>query len=111
MIEDIEIRAQRAPWNRGVEINASGCDRAVRKVFTAEANWQEIPDGSMAESPTFKLSIEQAQTLMDDLWNCGLRPTEGAGSAGAMRAVEKHLEDMRKIAFLRLGMNEKSEPL
>lgn len=56
-------------------------------------------DHCIREEPTFSLEMEQAQTLMDDLWNCGIRPTEGAGSAGAMRATERHLEDMRKLVF------------
>lgn len=38
------------------------------------------------------------QVLMDDLWNCGLRPSEGTGSAGAMQAVQGHLKDMRNFA-------------
>ena len=40
-----------------------------------------------------------AQELMDSLWSCGIRPTEGAGSAGALSAVKYHLEDMRKLVF------------
>jgi len=34
---------------------------------------------------------------MDDLWNAGIRPTEGTGSAGSLRATEEHLDDMRRI--------------
>lgn len=49
--------------------------------------------------PTFHLSYENAQQLMDDLWVCGLRPSEGTGSAGALAATQKHLEDMRKLVF------------
>jgi hypothetical protein len=41
---------------------------------------------------------------MDDLWASGVRPTEGNGSAGAMRAVERHIDDLRKIAFKTLGI-------
>jgi hypothetical protein len=37
--------------------------------------------------------------LMDQLWQCGLRPTEGTGSAGSLAATERHLKDMREIAF------------
>ena len=37
--------------------------------------------------------------LMDDLWQCGLRPSEGTGSAGALAATQKHLDDMRKLVF------------
>lgn len=50
-------------------------------------------------NPSFSLSPEDAQALMDDLWNCGLRPSEGTGSAGALAATQKHLEDMRRLMF------------
>lgn len=55
-------------------------------------------EGSFIE-PTLRLSFDQAQYLIDQLWRCGLRPTEGAGSAGAMAATEKHLKDMQTIAM------------
>jgi hypothetical protein len=42
---------------------------------------------------------------MDDLWNAGIRPTEGAGSAGAMRAAESHIADLRRVAFKALGID------
>ncbi len=44
----------------------------------------------------------QGQQLMDDLWQCGLRPSEGTGSAGALAAVQAHLADFKKIAFKQL---------
>jgi hypothetical protein len=56
------------------------------------------PDEGVAE-PTLRLDTTEAQRLMDELWQCGLRPSEGTGSAGALAATQKHLEDMRKIAF------------
>ena len=37
------------------------------------------------------------QELMDSLWACGIRPTEGQGSAGAMAAQTEHLKDMREM--------------
>ena len=57
-------------------------------------------------SPFATLGIEGAQVLMDDLWKCGIRPTEGSGTAGSMRAVEGHLSDMRRIVFHKLGIEE-----
>lgn len=48
------------------------------------------------------LTPENAQALMDNLWTCGVRPTEGKGSAGAMVATENHLKDMRAIVSDRL---------
>ncbi len=53
-------------------------------------------------SPTMHIANHAAQLLMDDLWQAGLRPSEGSGSAGALRAVERHLADMQKIAFSQL---------
>lgn len=56
--------------------------------------------------PTMVIDLTAAQELMDDLWASGIRPTEGAGTAGSMRATENHLADMRKIAFRALKLDE-----
>jgi hypothetical protein len=45
------------------------------------------------------LTSDMAQSLMDGLYNCGVRPSSGAGSAGQLAATEKHLEDMRRLVF------------
>ncbi len=50
-----------------------------------------------AAEPFGSISDDEAQALIDDLWRCGLRPTEGAGSAGAMSATQAHLADMRRM--------------
>jgi len=49
--------------------------------------------------PFISIDRRTAQQLMDDFWDCGLRPSEGTGSAGAMAATQKHLQDMTTIAF------------
>lgn len=59
------------------------------------------------EIPTcFALEPEQAQKLIDDLWDCGLRPSEGSGSAGALAATQRHLEDLRAIVMHKLGISK-----
>jgi len=40
-----------------------------------------------------------AMSIIDNLRNCGLRPSEGGGSAGALKATQEHLGDMRKLVF------------
>ena len=50
-------------------------------------------------APIMQIDMTAAQVLMDNLWDCGIRPTEGKGSAGALKATEDHLKDMREIAF------------
>jgi hypothetical protein len=100
-MNNFKVRAQSAPWNRGVEFLAEE-NGAFGKSLT-----MEIPaNKGMLVAPTFSLSMDAAQTLMDDLWNCGLRPTEGSGSAGAFAAQGKHLEDMRKIVFDKILKDE-----
>lgn len=56
--------------------------------------------------PSLELDAAEAQILMDNLWDCGLRPSEGTGSAGALSAVQKHLDDMRKIVFNKLKIGD-----
>jgi hypothetical protein len=91
----VVIRAQSAPWNRAVYLHIGSADgRSQIKEIVLERTDEQIES-----PPSFTLTIMQAQQLMDDLWHCGLRPVEGAGSAGAMRAVERHLEDMRTLVF------------
>ena len=62
------------------------------KTLTPEQEGQEI-------APFLRLKTEEAQCLMDELWNCGLRPTSGAGSAGQLEAVQNHLKDLQKLVF------------
>ena len=54
--------------------------------------------------PLLQLEMAEAQRLMDVLWDCGLRPSEGSGSAGSLAATERHLADMRALAFHSLGV-------
>lgn len=57
-----------------------------------------LEEGEIPHSP-IQLDPTTAQQLMDSLWDCGLRPSEGSGSAGAMLATQNHLEDMRALVF------------
>lgn len=49
------------------------------------------------EQPAIQLTMADAQQLIDQLWKCGMRPSEGGSSAGALAATELHLADMQKI--------------
>lgn len=64
----------------------------------AVTEWIEHEEGDYV-APSFQISKEEAQALMDDLWSCGLRPSEGDGSAGQSAAQQKHIADLRAIAF------------
>jgi hypothetical protein len=59
----------------------------------------EVAEAGSDSAPAFYLSPEDAQLLMNSLWDCGLRPLQAAGSTGQLDAVKYHLEDMRRIVF------------
>jgi len=69
------------------------------KVTAATLVTMETVDEGGLRVPLFKLTPSMAQELIDDLWQCGVRPSEGSGSAGQLAAVQKHLEDMRSLVW------------
>lgn len=49
--------------------------------------------------PTFNLSNKETQHLMDQLWDCGLRPTAEVGTTKQVGALKNHLADLQKLVF------------
>ncbi len=94
----LKLHACAAQFRRGVEFYLLEADKVAKSV-TVE--WEDDPEGCLVE-PSFVLGMDNAQELMDYLWHAGLRPTEGSGSAGSLRATEKHLADMRKLVASKL---------
>jgi hypothetical protein len=103
-IDMLKIKCARPPFSMDGHVEFLMIDRdedgkrAVVKNLTLET----VEQGAYLE-PTGTMDQQSAQELMDNLWECGLRPSEGAGSAGAMAATERHLADMRKIALAALN--------
>lgn len=101
-IRETRVRAFHDIVCNGVKVYAVGPLRDGKRAV-GQLQWSEVNEGD--DFPVaMTIPIEQAQGLMDDLWNAGVRPTEGNGSAGAMRAAERHIEDLRAIAFKTLGI-------
>ncbi len=90
-------RAQLQPWSKSVEI-ALVQEAGDRYLCAGPIIMEERAD-SLPVTPAFTLEPKAVQQLMDDLWRCGYRPSEGEGSAGQLAAVKCHLEDMRKLVF------------
>jgi hypothetical protein len=97
-LEDVSVRAEGSRFGGG-SVGVHIFLKGGKEVATDVEFKANDPHCCINEPALFSLPPSAAQTLMDDLWAAGVRPTEGAGSAGAMAAVQKHLEDMRKIAF------------
>lgn len=99
-----EIRCEREVWFAHVKFwcretvwTPDRITRAVALPLTFKTLTQE--DECVMQEPFVAMADEQAQQFMDELWRVGFRPTEGTGSAGALAAVQKHLEDMRTLVF------------
>jgi len=94
---EIEFRAERRPLLDRIDLYAR--HRATNGVAYARPLVMESCEAAVVPEPVVSLPMEDAQTLMDELWRAGIRPTEGAGSAGSMAATERHLKDMQSITF------------
>ena len=100
-----EFRVQLVDFETEIQVffrktNSDGKRYTVKVIET-----EEVEQGRPIQ-PFTSIDHKAAQVLMDDLWSCGIRPTEGRGSAGALTATEKHLNDMRKIAFKQIGIKD-----
>lgn len=107
MIEEIrmlEFRATREVF-QAHEIHLRA---RIGRAFIEPVTLTEKEPGVLVQ-PFLTLEPREAQQLMDELWLCGLRPTEGTGSAGSLAATERHLADMRAIAFSKLRIKNSSE--
>lgn len=98
----VKTYAQRAHYGSRIELHFlhSAADGRPAIAKPVEFELQES-DGEYAP-PALSLHRDDAQQLMDALWDAGLRPSEGSGSAGSLAATERHLADMRAIAFGKL---------
>jgi len=93
----IEISARRERFNRGVSLYYANISESGVRV-AEPITLKEHKDCDYSP-PMITLDDTAAQKLMDELWNCGLRPSEGSGSAGALLATQNHLKDMQSITF------------
>lgn len=99
MMREFRIKAWKSvPWQNRIELHG------MEETDTGEVSVAQYLEMEKAEQgheypPFVTLSYEAAQILIDSLWDCGLRPSEGTGSAGALAATQKHLEDMRSLVF------------
>ncbi len=94
MIENnMKILAHKPPWSNSIELLIKDGESVATNIIMTKF------DRDVYVDPSLKLSNESAQLLIDELWKAGLRPSEGTGIAGSLKATERHLEDMRTLVF------------
>lgn len=60
---------------------------------------------NVAIDPLFSLTDDEAQDLFESLWAAGFRPAKD-GTSGQLAATQSHLEDMRRLAFKALQIDQ-----
>lgn len=98
----LRLFADRSPSTGGIAIHG-----LVRQPYNdvkarlVDLIFQEYDDAMAAQwsPPAFWLTTEHAQEFMDDLWNCGIRPTDMGKAVGALPATEAHLKDMQRVFY------------
>jgi len=102
MISDLSIWAELVDFGRRLRVAMVSLEQLpngdTRRLY-GSVTWKESTDIILPDESCYSMSMTEAQRLIERLWDCGLRPTQGAGSAGQLSATQYHLEDMRKIAF------------
>ena len=95
----LEFFAENEHWYAGTRLHAR--ERyADTWAYAQPLEFQALEEPFPLEAtPFMTLKADAAQSLMDELWKCGFRPSEGQGSAGQLKSVQEHLADMRTIAF------------
>lgn len=88
----IQIRIQKS-LGHGCIIGTLKSDDG--RAYMSDITFQRAEEGvAIPDNKFFRLDDTQAQALMDDLWSCGVRPTDGAGSAGAMAQAQEHIGNL-----------------
>lgn len=64
--------------------------------------FKESEDMIVDTPPILKLSLNDLQMLLDEIWKEGIRPTEYQKTIDSIEPMKKHLDDMRAIVANRL---------
>mgnify|MGYP001590343948 CR=1 FL=1 len=104
-MRDIKVFTEKHPYNKavGIYFYERQPDGKIAVVTNLEFTIID-PSIEMERGSGIDLSYETTQDLMDRLWECGLRPSEGSGSAGSLKATENHLKDMQSLSWKLLDM-------
>lgn len=112
---DLDFSVLRMDWDRHISVLIRHYspgrigERSVavaRNITFERLSSEEIDSGRIEVDPTLKLSYEEGQQLLDQLWNVGLRPSrEVGGGKGELASTQRHLDDMRTIAANALDIN------
>ncbi len=98
--------AERVNFGRMINLQMAKEDGFLGKTFVAQPVTVHSVASDEVAPPMIQMHPESAQSLIDELWNVGFRPTQGKQSEGQVDAIGSHLKDMRAIAFAQLRIEK-----
>lgn len=103
------FRVTQSVMSFGVDVRILAQNYEKTQAWTmAPPTMEPIEEGAMIPV-ALHLTTEEAQQLCDELWNAGVRPSNGEGSTGQLAATQHHLADMQKIVFHQLKINREAK--
>lgn len=97
-------RVDQPPWIDGYRFYASYHDEGGGHALQLISEVQPLDDHATLP-PTLELPPGEAQSLMNAMWEAGLRPRNGAGTLAQVEATALHLRDMRKLVSSKFGVD------
>jgi hypothetical protein len=94
---ETEIHVELSDYNNAVGLYIVQPHLGGRR-WAPPITFTEVGD-EMIREPSLSLRRSEAQFLMDQMWRCGLRPTDAGSTDGTLKATRDHLQDMRKLAL------------
>ena len=97
MIQSVKVFVENNFAYAGLSCYLLGSGPRGEPLLAKRVEYVETSLLEVSHEPTFQLSRDEGQQLMDALWVVGLRPTEGMGSAGALAATQDHLKTLKEV--------------
>jgi hypothetical protein len=101
MSKEVKIQAERSLVHYCIRlfgyVKTNGKSASIKPVELTE-----VPDGREWE-PFLKLEYEEAQSLLESLWEAGVRSPQITSTLGEINATKHHLKDMQRLVFKETG--------
>tara|TARA_B110000503_G_scaffold135689_1_gene216696 strand:+ start:1074 stop:1382 length:309 start_codon:yes stop_codon:yes gene_type:complete len=101
MSKEIKIRAESSAVHNCIRLFGYVKAYGV-KAMIGPVEITEVTDGQQWE-PFLNLKFEEAQTLLESLWEAGIRSPQITSTLGEINATKHHLKDMQRLVFNEKG--------
>ena len=95
--EKLSIRCRSKDLSRFISFGIFIENKDAKKITACEKIDFKPIDFDYCVPDCITVDTKCAQVLMDDLWHCGIRPTECKSTGEVVQAKNEHIKDLRHI--------------